>query len=528
MLSIDGLLIVMNNMLVNINSYFRTMQINYANIYISNILLDKISEFELENYDDVHTYNQISMISKETLNRTSNIAYSITDIIKNIVWLMGVVGILFQYNCMIVIGVVFSFLPIFITEIKASQKVYNIYKTRIENIRLIECFKNLLLKYENIKEIKIFKADRYIKNSILETYAMHIKQDKKIRTVNLKAKVKANIIQYIITYSVKIFIIIEFLLKRANVGLVNMYINSIDSFQQSIEDIINSLTGLYDNNLYLQELFRFMNVEPVRLNKGNDIFDGNFKEIRFENVYFKYPRGEKYVLENINMKFEANKSYMIVGINGAGKTTIAKLISYLYEPTMGQIFIDDKDIKMYAPDSYRKYISAIFQDFIKYPIDIETNIRIGDISISDSERMRDAAFKVGLNDFIDGLEDKYKTKLQNEWENGIELSLGQWQRIAVARADFANRPILIMDEPTASLDAKAESDLFSRIKNIAQNRMCILISHRMAAAKDVDYIYVIKDCQIIEEGSFASLIDKRGEFKKMFDIQAKKFVSEQE
>lgn len=527
-LSIDGVLITVNDLLSHINGYFRTMQINYTNIYISNILLDKLGQFELENYDNTDTYNQISRVSKETLNRTSDIAYNITNIIRNLVLLAGIVGILFYYNYIIVIGVILSYFPIFITEIKVSRKLYNIYKERIECIRLIECLKNLLIKYENIKEIKIFKANKYIKKNIMETYDIHIKQDKKVRAVNLKVQTKAKIFQYIITYSAKILIVIDFLLKRVNIGSVNMYIDSIDSFQQTIGDIINAVTTLYDNNLYLEELFYFINEEPIKLNEGNLIFNGEFKEICFKNVYFKYPRGNKYVLKNINMRFEANKSYMIVGINGAGKTTIAKLISYLYNPTKGKILIDGIDINMYTPDSYRDYVSAIFQDFIKYPIDIESNIKIGDYRISNDERMKDAINKVGLSDFICSLENKYKTKLQNEWKDGIELSLGQWQRIAIARADFANRPILIMDEPTASLDARAESDLFSSIKNIIKNRMCILISHRMSAAKDVDYIYVIKDCQIIEEGSFASLIEKKGEFKKMFDIQAKKFISEQE
>lgn len=214
---------------------------------------------------------------------------------------------------------------------------------------------------------------------------------------------------------------------------------------------------------------------------------------------------------------------MIVGINGAGKTTIIKLLSYLYAPTKGEITIDDKNIKLFDPDLYREQLSVVFQDFIRYPIDIETNIKIGDYQIVDDERMEMAAKNVGLDNFVNRLPQKYKTKLQSEWTDGVEMSLGQWQRLAIARADFANKPIIIMDEPTASLDAHAENKLFDDIKRITTEKTLILISHRMMAAKDVDYIYVLKDNQIVEEGSFKTLYELNGEFKKMYDIQAEKY-----
>lgn len=522
-LSLYGVLVVINTLLLHLCSYLKTMQIDYVNIYISDILLNKINELNLMDFDDVDTYNQISIVSGESVGRTSRIADNIMNIIKNLVTMLGTMGILISYNLSLVFVIIVSFLPLFLININISQKLYDIFDERIERIRFIECLKNILIKYENIKEIKILKSNRYLKKIIMDIYNTHLKQDKKIRLLNLIKQTKANIIQCFISYGIKIYIIIDFMQKGVDVGSINMYINSIDAVQQSIGEVLDTFAALYDDNLYLKTLFEFINRIPNKLSHGKIRFDGNFKEICFKNVYFKYPKSNEYILKGVNMLFEEKKSYMIVGINGAGKTTIIKLLSYLYAPTKGEITIDDKDIKLFDPDLYREQLSVVFQDFIRYPIDIETNIKMGDYKIADDERMKMAAKNIGIDDFINGLPQKYKTKLQSEWTDGVELSLGQWQRLAIARADFADKPIIIMDEPTASLDAHAENKLFNDIKRITREKTLILISHRMMAAKDVDYIYVLKDNQIIEEGSFRTLYELNGEFKKMYEIQAEKY-----
>lgn len=526
-LGIYGGLVIINDILVYFCNYFKTMQVDYTNLYITNMVLNKTTNFEMKDFDDVDTYNQISMISREALSRTNKLADNLMNLVKNMVTIIGTVGILLSYSVWIVIIAILSYIPIFLINITISQTLYEIYGKRVERLRLIEALKNLMIKYENVKELKIFKSDIFIKKMIMDMYNEHISEDKKIRLKNLGKQTKASSIQYLIAYGVKIYIVVDSIFKKVNIGSINMYINSVDIFQQSLGDIIDTFANLYNDNLYVSSLFLFMDKSPTKLNTGELKFDGIFKKICFKNVWFRYPRGGDFILKDINLVFEAKKSYMIVGLNGSGKTTLIKLLTYLYLPTKGKITIDDVDIKEFDPENYRDSISTVFQDFIKYPIDIAANIKIGDYkAMEDDMRMKKAASSAGLEEFILGLPQQYKTKLQNEWKDSIELSLGQWQRLAIARAAFSNKPIIIMDEPTASLDAQAEDGLFSNIKNMVKNKTCILISHRLVAAKDVDYIYVLKDSRLAEEGNFKSLMAQNGEFKKLYHLQAKKFQSE--
>lgn len=303
-LSLYGVLVVINTLLLHLCSYLKTMQIDYVNIYISNILLNKINELNLRDFDDAETYNQISMVSGESIGRTSRIADNIMNIIKNLVTIVGTMGILISYNLSIIIVIIISFFPLFLININISQKLYDIYDERIERIRFIECLKNILIKYENIKEIKVIKADKFLKKIIMDIYDLHLKQDKKIRLSNLMKQTKANVIQFFISYGIKIYIIIDFMLKKVDVGSINMYINSIDTVQQSIGEVLDTLAALYDDNLYLKTLFEFINKVPNKLSHGKIRFDGEFKKICFKNVYFKYPRGNEYILKGVNMLFE--------------------------------------------------------------------------------------------------------------------------------------------------------------------------------------------------------------------------------
>ena len=249
-----------------------------------------------------------------------------------------------------------------------------------------------------------------------------------------------------------------------------------------------------------------------------------FQSIEFCHVYFKYPNTEKYILENINFRIENKKSYLLVGLNGAGKTTLIKLLCGLYEPTKGEILLNGINIEKYKKEDVNELFTAVFQDYIRYPLDIESNIKISNIEKWDNNsRMIYLVKKFGLENMIRELPYKYKTRLLNEWKDSTELSGGQWQKLAICRGLFSEAPVLIMDEPTAALDPQAENDLMNNIKEISDDRVCIIISHRYTTATTVNEIMVLENKTIQEKGTFNQLMSKRGAFFSLFSIQADKY-----
>ncbi|KWX89489.1 hypothetical protein AMQ83_00290, partial [Paenibacillus riograndensis] len=318
--------------------------------------------------------------------------------------------------------------------------------------------------------------------------------------------------------------IIECIKRKFSVGNIVMYITSIDNLMQAIGNIILTFANTYNDNLYMRTLFDFLDKEIPASEHERTVSLNHFKSIKLQHVFFKYPKLDKYVLEDINLEIEAGKSYLIVGLNGSGKTTLIKILSGLYEPSSGEISVDGVDVLTYDKNSYRNNFAVVFQDFIHYPMDVADNIKFGRYADKDNHsKMYRAAQQSGAIEFINKLPDAYETQLQNEWSEGTEISVGQWQKLAITRAFFSDAPITIMDEPTASLDPIAENEFYLGIEEMIKSRTCIMISHRFTTAKLVDKIIVIDNHRISECGSFEELISREGKFKELFTLQAEKY-----
>ncbi len=237
---------------------------------------------------------------------------------------------------------------------------------------------------------------------------------------------------------------------------------------------------------------------------------------------FKYSKNEKLVLKNINMKIEAGKSYSLVGLNGSGKTTLIKIILGIYDPTNGDVYVNDINLKDIDKSSYYKYIAVVFQDFIKYPLTVRENISIGNLSeLENDNKIIESAKKSEAHSFITELRDGYNTNLTKYWENSTELSSGQWQKIAVSRAFMSQYNLIVLDEPTSSLDADSEYKLLNQFKSLSKEKTSILISHRLSSTVDMDKIFFLKDGKIIESGNHQQLICIEGEYYNLFTLQAK-------
>ena len=312
-------------------------------------------------------------------------------------------------------------------------------------------------------------------------------------------------------------------------GDILLFSSTIIIAGQTIITMIQESTLLYDTLLYMEKFFSFMDIPSSLVSGNKKINSEGIQKIEFKNVSFTYPGASSATLNNISFSILPKEKIALVGENGSGKSTIIKLICRLYDIDNGSILVNGSDIKEYDIDEYRKEIGIIFQDYSKYDLTVKENIAVSDVEkISDAERINDAASKSGIDKIILPYENKYEQQLGKNFKDGVELSGGQWQKLAISRAFFRYSSLLLFDEPSSSLDAKSEEYFFDRINEMSEDKMVIFITHKLSAATISDKIIVLKDGHIEEEGSHNELIMKNGHYAQLYTIQAKRFTNTKE
>ena len=511
------------NCLKYVDKYCDSILSSYVNKYIIDITIKKVEQMSMSRFDDSEFYNRIKMVNNESASRSMSILRTITNMIAGGSTLIIVTVILARFSPILIVVSIAVCIPSMLVAMKIALKQYGIYIKRFEKIRWIDYLKNMMVEYEYIKEIKINNVYNYIRSKATNSYEEYIAEDKNIRGKYCQKRVLINIIEEHINFIIRSIVLIKVIYDKRTIGEFSLYVSSIDNFRNSIATILNTIASVFEDGLYIQNLFNLLN-EEGNINKGDQEFSESFEKVTFENVWFKYPNTQKYVLEGVNLELKSKESYSFVGLNGSGKTTILKLILKLYKPDKGKIYIDGVNIEKINTDDYYSHIGVLFQDFIKYPMTVKENIGVGDIaSLYNDERILQAAMMSGANQFIEKLTNGYDTKLLREWSESEQLSLGQWQKIAISRAFMKKAAILILDEPTSSLDPEAEYDIYKKFKEMMSGKMCIFISHRYSTVQLVDKIYVLKDGKIVEEGKHSELIKLKGEYERLYTNQAETY-----
>jgi ABC-type multidrug transport system fused ATPase/permease subunit len=414
-------------------------------------------------------------------------------------------------------------IPSFISEARFSGSAFRLFGRRTPESRQQNYIESLLSHEANIKEVKLFGFAPLLLQRYRETFEKLYEEDRALTLRRDGWGFVLGVVGTLAFYAAYAWIVLETVNGSISLGQMTMYLVLFRQGQSAVSSSLSSIGGLYEDGLYLSDLFEFLaqpdTVSSGRLTQGASPEQG----LQFEKVSFSYPGTERPALSNISFELKHGQTLALVGENGSGKTTLIKLLTRLYTPSSGRILLDGTDLQDWDEYALRRRIGVIFQDFIRYQFKAGENLGVGDIeAFSDKSRWSKAAEKGMAATFIEQMENGYETQLGRWFAGGRELSGGQWQKIALSRAYMReSADILILDEPTAALDPEAEAGVFEQFQRQAGQRMSILISHRFSSVRGADRIIVLSEGRVLESGSHAELLAHDGRYAHLFELQAR-------
>ncbi len=489
---------------------------------INVMILEKALTLELAHFEDAEYYDKLVRARREASSRPLSLVTKTFDLLRNVISLVAIGAFLFQFSPYAVLLLSIAGVPAFIAEAKFSGEAFRVNKRRSAERRMQIYLEMVLTREDGVKEVKLLQLGKLFLQRYIDIFLAIYKED---RSLVLRRGVWGyglGIIASGAFYFAYGWVGFAAIAGAITIGQMTMYIAQFRLGQGAVTSSLTSVNGMYEDNLYLSNLTEYLDHEVPE--QSGTMLAGPMPEdgIRFENVSFFYPGSDVPALDNVSLHITPGESLAIVGENGSGKTTLIKLLTRLYTPTQGQILLEGLPLQDWDIDTLRRKIGVIFQDFARYQLIVGENIGIGDADNLDSEDEIEIAAKKGMADeFVRDLPSGYKTQLGTWFKDGKELSGGQWQKVALSRAFMRNKAdILILDEPTAAIDAKAEADIFAHFAELTANRISIIISHRFSTVRRADHIIVLEKSKIMEQGSHEELLELGGQYATLFKLQA--------
>lgn len=496
--------------------------------HIKTKIMTKAKELDVSAFDMPSFYEKLENANREAGIRPVQIlSYTFTAITSVLVIIFYLIALSSRFPLIAVVMLLIS-LPTTVISFIFRHKNFNYMRRRSIDRRQMNYYSDLMVNKDMVKEIKILDlSDTFINKykTIFDGYYSGIK--KLILRENIATGI-SSLIASLISCAFYIFIGFGVFSGEYMIGDYSFYTGALSSISSSLSTLISVSAVIYEGTLFVDNLMSFLNEKNyVTSNEFSEHINiGHPHTVEFKNVSFKYPETDKYVLKNINVSFSHGDTIALVGLNGAGKTTFIKLLTRLYDPTEGEILLDGINIKNYDIHELYRIFGIIFQDFGRYAVSVAENISYGSIGKApDITAIMSAAKQSNADEYIQKLPQGYDTKLTKLFDhNAIELSTGQWQKLAIARAFYSDSDILILDEPTASLDPLAEQEIFNQFDVLRKNKITLFVSHRLSSATIASKIIVLENGEIIEEGTHKELMEKGGEYFKLFTTQATRYT----
>ena len=486
------------------------------------LILEKALTLDLAHFEDSEFYDKMNQARSEASMRPLSLVTRTFGLIQNALSLITYGALLLKFSIWAVVVLFVAALPPFIAETRFAGEAFRLFRWRSPETRQQHYLETLIAREDYAMEVQLYQLGSTMLQRYHDTFNRLYGED---RNLTIRRGFWGYLLGLLSTgtfYAAYAWIVVETIFGRISLGDMTMYLMVFRQGQSTFTAALTSIGGMYEDNLYLSNLYEFLE-QTVPKSRGKvtqGIIPGD--GIRFEKVSFTYPGGAKSVLNGISLHLQPGEKLAIVGENGSGKTTLIKLLTRLYSPDSGRILLDGVDLQDWDVEVLRRRIGVIFQNFVRYQFTVGENVGVGDVNyLEDETRWQDAAQKGMAKPFIESLPSGFGTQLGRWFKGGQELSGGQWQKIALSRAFMrTNADILVLDEPTAAMDAEAEVQIFDRFRSLTQNQMVVLISHRFSTVRMADKIVVMSGGEILEEGSHEELLQLGGRYARLFSIQA--------
>ena len=486
-------------------------------------IIRKALTLDLAFFEHPDFYDRLQNARREGGYKPVDLINDTFQIVQNTITLISFAVLMLRFSPWLVVILLLTSIPAFVAETRFSEQGFRLLTRRAPETRQINYLARLLTEDSAAKEIKLFNLGDTLLTRYVTLFEKFFQEDKSLALRRAVVGFTLGLMATLGFYGSYAWIVWHTLQGRISLGDMTLYLSIFRQGQSTFQSILSAVGSIYENNLFMANFFDFLSLEPqmaiaapaqrpaAPLRRG----------IEFRGVGFRYPESGEWALRDINLTIRPGEKIALVGHNGAGKTTLIKLLSRLYDPTEGTISIDGVDLRALDPLELRQRIGIIFQDFVRYHLPAKENIGFGQIEALDSfERIVEAARKSGAHAIIEDLPDGYETMLGRWFRDGHELSMGQWQKIALARAFMRNAEILVLDEPTASVDAQTEYEIFRHFQQLTEGKMAILISHRFSTVRMADRIVVIDEGRIAEIGNHHELLRREGIYARLFGMQA--------
>ncbi len=508
----------LNRAIMLIDSLLGDLFSNFTSVQI----MEHASTLDLDQFEDSIFYDKMERARQQTIGRTmllSQVMSQIQDMITMLFLAAGLVA----FNPWLILLLFVAIIPSFLGESYFNDKSYALTRGQTPERRELDYIRFLGASDETAKEVKIFNLSGFITDRFKTLSGKFYRDNRKLVISRAGWGAFFSILGSAGYYLAYVIIILRTIEGKVSIGELTFLAGSFRQMRALLEGILSRFTGISQGAIYLSDFFEFFEIRPKIVPVPGSIpFPVPVKTgFTFENVGFRYVNSDRWANRHLNFTLHAGEKLALVGENGAGKSTLVKLLARLYDPTEGRILLDGVDLKKYDLFDLRQNMGIIFQDFLKYQMTFSQNIATGNIAEKDNSELIQSAARKGLADLLaQKLPDHYDQMLGKRFADGIELSGGEWQKVALARAYMKDAQLMILDEPTAALDARAEYEVFQRFSELTKGKSAVLISHRFSTVRMADRILVLDKGELIELGSHEELLQKGGRYAELFNLQA--------
>lgn len=525
-LGLLGLTLLLTNGVNVLANYVSSAQSQQFTDYMSTVLHAKSIQIDLEFYENPDYHDTLQRAQQQATYRPNQLLQNLIGLIQNLLSLVLMGGLLVTLHWGIALVILLAAIPSLWVRTRYADMRYHWRRRRTALERQSTYLTWLMIEDSSAKEVRLFNLGTLLSERFNQLRQLLYREMLAITRKFTWASLVAQSLATLLTMAAYSYVVFRAFDGSITVGALVLYYEALQRGQQAFRGLMSSLSALYEDNLFLANLYEFLNLQPRITSPAHPqpVPVPITRGIVVEGLDFKYGSTSRQALHDINLQIRPGEVIALVGENGSGKTTLIKLLCRLYDPTAGRITVDGIDLRALDIADWRRQISVIFQDYVKYYMTARENIWLGNVDLDlESDRIPKAAFQSGADTVIQGLPHQYDTMLGKWFDQGEELSIGQWQKLALARAFLRESQLVVLDEPTSAMDPKAEYEVFQGFRSLIRDQSAILISHRLSTVRMADRIYLMDQGRIVESGSHDELIQRRGCYADLFETQAQSY-----